>query len=155
MTLRKLEKILIKLYRQNVSLLFNQKHTHTHTHTHIYIYKWVWLKTTEHCLLFLIVIFQVLFFLVSVSSHIFSPSAFDHTFGHHHGSCCESWQFEFYCFDYLSVFCFEVGSFLEFRFKLSFVSTGKRLILVIKDIRYVGACVNCYYIYAFFKNLCI
>ena len=41
----KLEKILIKLYRQNVSLLFNQTclnerllptHTHTHTHTHTY-----------------------------------------------------------------------------------------------------------------------
>ena len=38
---------LINLYRQNVSLLFNQtclnelllpNHTHTHTHTHIYIY---------------------------------------------------------------------------------------------------------------------
>ena len=47
--IRKLEKILIRLYRQNVSLLFNQAglnerlmpnhtHTHTHTHTHIYIY---------------------------------------------------------------------------------------------------------------------
>ena len=46
--IRKLERILIKLYRQNVSLLFNQiclnerllfnpTHTHTHTHTHIYI----------------------------------------------------------------------------------------------------------------------
>ena len=46
--IRKLEMILIKLYRQNVSLLFNQTclserilpnytHTHTHTHTHIYM----------------------------------------------------------------------------------------------------------------------
>ena len=47
----KLERILIKLYRKNVSLLFNQAclneipllnytrtHTHTHTHTHTYIY---------------------------------------------------------------------------------------------------------------------
>ena len=41
--IRKLERILIKLNRQNVSLLFNQtclnerllsNHTHTHTHTH-------------------------------------------------------------------------------------------------------------------------
>ena len=29
--IRKLERILIKLYRHNVSLLFNQTHTHTHT----------------------------------------------------------------------------------------------------------------------------
>ena len=45
--IRKLERILIKLYRQNGSLLFNEtclnerllpNHTHTHTHTHIYIY---------------------------------------------------------------------------------------------------------------------
>ena len=46
--IRKLERILIKLYWQNVSLLFNQTclnewlqpnytHTHTHTHTHIYV----------------------------------------------------------------------------------------------------------------------
>ena len=47
---RKLERILIKLYRQNVSLLFYQtclnegllpNYTHTHTHTHIYIYIYV------------------------------------------------------------------------------------------------------------------
>ena len=45
--IRKLEKILIKLYPQNVFLSFNQtysnerllpNYTHTHTHTHIYIY---------------------------------------------------------------------------------------------------------------------
>ena len=46
-TLRKLEGILIKLYRQNVSLLFNQAcmhtHTHTHTHTHIYIYIYIYI----------------------------------------------------------------------------------------------------------------
>ena len=44
--IRKLERILIKLYKQNVSLLFNQtclnerllpNHTHTHTHTYMYI----------------------------------------------------------------------------------------------------------------------
>ena len=48
---KKLVRVFIKLYRQNVSLLFNQtclnerllpNHTHTHTHihihTHIYIY---------------------------------------------------------------------------------------------------------------------
>ena len=46
------KKSLIKLYRQNVSLLFNQTclnerllpnctHTHTHTHTHIYIYIYI------------------------------------------------------------------------------------------------------------------
>ena len=42
---RKLERILIKSYRQNVSLSFNQTclnegllPNHTHTHTHIYIY---------------------------------------------------------------------------------------------------------------------
>ena len=42
-----LERILIKLYRQNASLLFNQtglnerqlpNNTHIHTHTHTYIY---------------------------------------------------------------------------------------------------------------------
>ena len=47
LSIRKPEGILIKLYRQNVSLLFNQtclnerlllNHTHTHTHTHVYIY---------------------------------------------------------------------------------------------------------------------
>ena len=45
--IRKLERILVKLFRQNVSLLFNEtclnkqlllNDTHTHTHTHIYIY---------------------------------------------------------------------------------------------------------------------
>ena len=51
---RKLEKIQIKLYRQNVFLLFNQKclnegllpnytHTHTHTHTYIYIYIYIYM----------------------------------------------------------------------------------------------------------------
>ena len=44
--IRKPERILIELYRQNVSLLFNEtclnkqllpKYTHTHTHTYIYI----------------------------------------------------------------------------------------------------------------------
>ena len=46
--IRKLKRKLIKLYRQNVSLLFNETclnerllpnytHTHTHTHTHIYM----------------------------------------------------------------------------------------------------------------------
>ena len=51
--IRKLEKILINLHRQNVSLLFNQTclnerplpnhtHTHTHTHTHIYIYIYIY-----------------------------------------------------------------------------------------------------------------
>ena len=48
--IRKLERILIKLYRQNVSLLFkptclNERlqpnYTHTHTHTYIYIYKYI------------------------------------------------------------------------------------------------------------------
>ena len=34
---RKLERILIKLYRRNMSLLFNQ--THTHIYIYIYIYK--------------------------------------------------------------------------------------------------------------------
>ena len=46
--IRKLERILVRLYRQNVSLLSNQTclnkdcspitHTYTHTHTYIYIY---------------------------------------------------------------------------------------------------------------------
>ena len=41
--IRKLERILIRLYRQNVSLLFNQTCLNerllpNHTHTHIYIY---------------------------------------------------------------------------------------------------------------------
>ena len=54
--IRKPERILIKLYWQNVSLLFNQiclnervlpnyslslTHTHTHKHTYIYIYIYI------------------------------------------------------------------------------------------------------------------
>ena len=50
--IRKLERILIKLYWQNLSLIFNETclngrlvsnytHTHTHTHTHIHIYIYV------------------------------------------------------------------------------------------------------------------
>ena len=51
---RKLERNLIKLYRYNVSLLFNQSclnerlppnHTHTHTYIYIYIYK---MNKNEH-----------------------------------------------------------------------------------------------------------
>ena len=46
----KLERILIKSYRQNVSLLFNQTclyekllpNTHTHTHIYIYIYIYIY-----------------------------------------------------------------------------------------------------------------
>ena len=54
--IRKLERILIKLYRQNVSLLFyqtcinerflpnhTQRHTETHTHTHTYIYIYIYI----------------------------------------------------------------------------------------------------------------
>ena len=54
--IRKLERILIKLYRQNMSLSSIQKcltkrllpnykhtHTHTHTHTHIYIYIYIYI----------------------------------------------------------------------------------------------------------------
>ena len=49
--IRKLEKILIKLYRQNVSVLFNEtwlnerlppNHTHIHTHAYIYIYIYIY-----------------------------------------------------------------------------------------------------------------
>ena len=61
--IRKLEMILIKLYRQNVSFLFHQTclnerplsnyahthtrarvHTHTHTHTYIYIYIYIYIN---------------------------------------------------------------------------------------------------------------
>ena len=50
--IRKLERILIKLHRQNVSLLFNQtylnerltpNYTHKYTHTHIYIYIYIYI----------------------------------------------------------------------------------------------------------------
>ena len=51
--IRKLERILIKSYRQNLSLLFNEtclykrllpNYTHTHTHTHaIYIYIYIYI----------------------------------------------------------------------------------------------------------------
>ena len=50
--IRKLERILNELYRQNVSLLFNEtclnerllpNHTHTHTHIYIYIYIYIYL----------------------------------------------------------------------------------------------------------------
>ena len=49
--IRKLKRILIKLYRPNVSLLFNQTclnerlqpyYTHTHTHTHALIYMYIY-----------------------------------------------------------------------------------------------------------------
>ena len=40
--IRKLERILNQLYRQNLTLLFNT-HTHTHTHTHIYIYIFIYI----------------------------------------------------------------------------------------------------------------
>ena len=53
---RKLERILIKLYRQNMSLLFNQTclnegllpnyiyfNTHTHTYIYIYIYTYIYI----------------------------------------------------------------------------------------------------------------
>ena len=64
-TLRRLE-------QDSLPYKINQIHTHTHTHTHIYIYIYIYiyilgqvfLKTMEHCLLYLISIFQVfLFFL--------------------------------------------------------------------------------------------
>ena len=49
--IRKLQRILIKLYRHNVSLLFNETYlnkrllsTHTHIHTHIHIYVCVYLS---------------------------------------------------------------------------------------------------------------
>ena len=56
--IRKLERILIKLYRQNVSLLYNQiclnerllpnwAHTQTHTHTYIYIYDIAFLESSS------------------------------------------------------------------------------------------------------------
>ena len=55
---RKLERILIRLYKQNVSLLFNQTclnegqfpttHTHTHTHTHTYIYIYININRILH-----------------------------------------------------------------------------------------------------------
>ena len=50
---RKIERKLIRLYWQNVSLLFNQTclhegllctHTHTHTHTYIYIYIYIYIS---------------------------------------------------------------------------------------------------------------
>ena len=57
------EKILIKSYRQNVTLLFNQTclnetqfpnytHTHTHTHTYIYIYIYIYISLSENVLPF-------------------------------------------------------------------------------------------------------
>ena len=54
--IRKLERIL-KLYRQNVSLLFNQTclkemnaaQLHTHTHTHIYIYIYIYIYDVNVC----------------------------------------------------------------------------------------------------------
>ena len=63
--IRKLERLLTKLYRQNVSLLFNQTclnerllpnythtHTHTHTHTYIYIYIYIYLFIHTHTHMF-------------------------------------------------------------------------------------------------------
>ena len=55
--IRKLERILIKSHRQNVSLLSNQTclyerllPTYTHTHTHIYIYIHVYVCVCAHIL---------------------------------------------------------------------------------------------------------
>ena len=56
--IRKLERILNKLYRQNLSLLFNEIclnerllpnhiHTHTHTHTHIRIYIYIYMEVNN------------------------------------------------------------------------------------------------------------
>ena len=66
--IRKLERILNKLYRQNVFLLFNKtylneriqpNHTHTHTHTHtththtyIYIYIYIYIDIRVTMLMF-------------------------------------------------------------------------------------------------------
>ena len=50
--IRKLERIIIKFYRQSVFLLSNEtgfnerlllNHTHSHTHTHIYIYIYIYI----------------------------------------------------------------------------------------------------------------
>ena len=50
--IRKLDRILDRLYRQNLSLIFNEpclkerllrNYTHTHTHTHIYIYIYIYI----------------------------------------------------------------------------------------------------------------
>ena len=56
--IRKIKRMLIKLYGQNVSLLFNQtclnerlQPNHTNTHTHIYIY--IYIYTHIHIYLFL------------------------------------------------------------------------------------------------------
>ena len=43
--IRKLGRILNKLYRQNLSSLFYGMHTHTHTHTHTHIYIYIY----AHC----------------------------------------------------------------------------------------------------------
>ena len=58
--IRKLERILIKLYRQSVSLLFNQTclyiyiyiyiYIYTHTHTHTCTYKKICIKHTHICM---------------------------------------------------------------------------------------------------------
>ena len=56
--IRKLERVLIKLYRQNVSLPFKETHTHTHTHIYIYIYIYIllnqWIRFPVHFSLFLL-----------------------------------------------------------------------------------------------------
>ena len=41
---RKLERILLKLYRQNVSLLFNQTYIYIYIHTYIYIYIYIYIE---------------------------------------------------------------------------------------------------------------
>ena len=57
--IRKLERILNKLYKQNLSSLFietylnvqllpNYTHTHTHTHTHIYIYIYIYYELNQY-----------------------------------------------------------------------------------------------------------
>ena len=67
--IRKLERILMKLYIQNGSLLFNQTclnerllpnytHTHTHTHTYIYIYIYIIKARRLHRIPFLSLSFQ-------------------------------------------------------------------------------------------------
>ena len=64
----KLKSILIKLYRQNVLLLFNQTclnerllPNHTHTHTHIYIYIYIYCYSLLFYLIFLMSLFSFSF----------------------------------------------------------------------------------------------
>ena len=124
----------------------------------------------KDCLLFLILIFQSLVICVGIQVvkelfYIFCLSTFDHTFGHHQGSCSLSGYFSlgFIVLIICSVFILKwsVGTFSAFCFKMfSWKCFNKYIfcwmsfliglvILATKNDQYVGTWVKYIYIYIY------